>query len=74
LIDLIISHLVDAFSYHEATMRTPSYDPVELERQIGPRDGSTAVNSANRAVVQNWLVASGVSSARAKAMKLETLT
>jgi MoxR-like ATPase len=54
-------------------MRTPSYDPAALEAQIGPRDGTSGVTSANRHLVQNWLVANGVPSARAKAMKLSTL-
>lgn len=53
-------------------MRTPSYDPAALEIEIGPR-GEVTVTSANRALVQNWLVANGVPSARAKAMKLSTL-
>lgn len=53
-------------------MRVASYDPAALESQIGPR-GATTVNSANRALVQNWLVASGVPSARAKAMRLSSL-
>lgn len=53
-------------------MRVSSYDPAALEAEIGPR-GKTVVNSANRDKVQNWLVANGVPSARAKAMKLATL-
>jgi hypothetical protein len=53
-------------------MRVASYDAAELEAQIGPR-GATAVTTANRGLVQNWLVANGVPSARAKAMKLATL-
>lgn len=54
-------------------MRVASYDPAALEMQIGPRDGTSGVNSANRHLVQNWLVANGVPSARAKAMKITTL-
>lgn len=53
-------------------MRTPSYDPTELERQIGPI-GSTQITSTNRGLVQNWLVAKGVPSATVKRMKLNTL-
>jgi hypothetical protein len=52
--------------------RVSSYDAGELERQIGPR-GSSLVNSGNRALVQNWLVAQGLGSARVKAMKISTL-
>lgn len=53
-------------------MRVSSYDAAALEAEIGPI-GSTAVNSANRHLVQNWLVANGVPSAKAKSMKLSTL-
>lgn len=54
-------------------MRVSSYDALELERQIGPRDGTSGVTSANRALVQNWLVAQGVPSENVKRMKLSTL-
>lgn len=54
-------------------MRVSTYDAAALETQIGPRDGTSGVTSANRHLVQNWLVANGVPSARAKAMKLATL-
>ncbi|HXE51212.1 MAG TPA: AAA family ATPase [Ramlibacter sp.] len=53
-------------------MRVSSYDAAALEAQIGAR-GAAAVNSGNRALVQNWLVANGVPSVRAKAMKVTTL-
>jgi cobaltochelatase CobS len=53
-------------------MRTPSYDAAALEAEIGPR-GGTVVNTANRGLVQNWLVAKGCPSARAKAMQVKTL-
>lgn len=54
-------------------MRVSTYDATALESQIGPRDGTSGVTSANRHLVQNWLVANGVPSAKAKAMKLATL-
>ena len=54
-------------------MRVSASDIAELERQLGPRDGTTEVRSHNRHLVQNWLCAQGVPSERAKAMKVATL-
>ena len=53
-------------------MRTASYNAEELERQIGPI-GATSIDSSNRGMVQNWLVAQGVPSARVKTMRLGEL-
>ena len=52
-------------------MRTPQGNIEELERQIGARPAY--VNSDNRGLVQNWLVAKGVPSVTVKRMKLNTL-
>jgi hypothetical protein len=54
-------------------MRYAASDIAELERQIGPRDRSTVINSSNRHLVQNWLCAQGIPSERAKVMRVATL-
>lgn len=52
--------------------RVASYDVAALESLIGPR-GSTEINSANRAHVQNWLCAQGFPSQWCKGRRIATL-
>jgi len=54
-------------------MRVSTYDAAALEAQIGSRDGTSGVTSANRHLVQNWLVTQGFSSEWSKARKVATL-
>lgn len=55
------------------TMRISKYDKDELESRIGTR-GLVSVNSANRALVQNWLVSQGFPAAWAKDQRLSVLS
>ena len=47
--------------------------PEELERQIGPRDPRTRINSKNRTLVRRWLTAQGVESKTARGLNLHQL-
>lgn len=57
-------------------MRVTKGNPDELEREIGPRDGSTRVTSGengNREAVQRYMLARGLPSKVVKGMKIGTL-